>query len=74
MGDMKFLSERALRDYAYNVLKNEYGDKTINGIIHKGTMTDEEIAEFAKQMKRWQLEQLYLMINNSEFKGAINDI
>jgi hypothetical protein len=63
---IKYISERGLRDYAYKVLKNEIGNHLENGILIPGKVSDAELAEFVKQMPRWQLKQLYNMIYGSE--------
>ena len=60
------MSERALRDYAYKVLKSEDGEHEEKGVIIPAKYTDEELAEFAKAMPQWQLEQMYDMIYGSE--------
>ena len=46
MGDLKFISVRGLRDFAYEVLKSEIGTHTENGIIIPGKYTDEELRAF----------------------------
>ena len=53
------MSERALRDYAYKVLKSEYGEREEKGVIIPAKYTDAELAEFAKAMPQWQLEQMF---------------
>ena len=60
------LSERALRDYAYRVLKSEYGEKYEHGIVSPAQSSDEELAEFVKRMPRQQLDEMYRMIYGSE--------
>ena len=60
------MSERALRDYAYKVLKSEYGEHEEKGVIIPAKYTDEELAGFAQVMPQWQLEQMYDMIYGSE--------
>ena len=60
------LSERALRDYAFRVLKSEYGEKYEHGIVIPATKSKAEIAEFVKRMPRWQLDEMYKMIYGSE--------
>ena len=59
------MSERALRDYAFKVLKSEYGEREEKGVI-PAKYTDAQLAEFAKAMPQWQLEQMYDMIYGSE--------
>ncbi|MEE0504112.1 hypothetical protein [Dialister invisus] len=61
------MSDRALRDYAYRVLKSEYGERMENGILIPAKKGDEELAAFAAQMPEWQLEQMYGMM----FKGEL---
>lgn len=63
---MGYMSERALREYAYRVLKSEYGERKENGIIIPAKKSDEELAEFAAQMPQWQLEQMYGMMFEGE--------
>ena len=63
---MGHLSEKALRDYAFKVLKSEYGEKNEKGVIIPAKFTDKQLAEFAKHMPRWQVEQMYNMIYGSE--------
>ena len=60
------LSERALRDYAYRVLKGEFGEKYEHGIVIPAQSSDEELAEFVKRMPRQQLDEMYKMIYGSE--------
>lgn len=60
------MSEKALRDYAYKVLKSEYGEREEKGVIIPDKYTDEELAEFAQAMPQWQIEQMYDMIYGSE--------
>lgn len=60
------MSERALRDYAYKVLKSEYGEKIENGIVIPAKFTDAQLAEFARYMPQWQLEEMYRLIYGSE--------
>ena len=60
------LSERALRDYAYRVLKSKYGEKYEKGIVIPAKSSDEELAEFVKRMPRQQLDEMYRMIYGSE--------
>ena len=60
------MSERALRDYAFKVLKSECGEREEKGVIIPAKYTDEQLAEFAKAMPQWQLEQMYDMIYGSE--------
>ena len=61
------MSDRALRDYAYRVLKSEYGEHIKNGILIPAKKSDEELAAFAAQMPEWQLRQMYGMM----FKGEL---
>lgn len=61
------MSDRALRDYAYRVLKSEYGERMENGILIPAKKSDEELAAFAAQMPEWQLRQMYGMM----FKGEL---
>ena len=44
------MSERALRDYAFKVLKSEYGEREEKGVIIPAKYTDAQLAEFAKAM------------------------
>lgn len=60
------MSEKALRDYAYKVLKSEYGEREEKGVIIPAKHTDEELAEFAQAMPQWQIEQMYDIIYGSE--------
>lgn len=63
----RVMSDRALRDYAYRVLKSEYGERMENGILIPAQKSDEELAAFAAQMPEWQLKQMYGMM----FKGEL---
>ena len=63
----RVMSDRALRDYAYRVLKSECGEHIENGILIPAKKSDEELAAFAAQMPEWQLEQMYGMM----FKGEL---
>ena len=60
------MSEKALRDYAYKVLKSEYGEREEKGVITPAKYTDAELAKFAQVMPQWQIEQMYDMIYGSE--------
>lgn len=60
------MSERALRDYAFKVLKSECGEREEKGVIIPAKYTDAQLAEFVKAMPQWQLEQMYDMIYGSE--------
>ena len=60
------LSERALRDYAYRVLKSELGEHKENGIVIPARASKEQLAFFVAQMPRSQLEEMYQMIYGSE--------
>lgn len=60
------MSDRALRDYAYRVLKSEFGERIENGILIPAKISDEELAAFAAQMPQWQLEQMYEMMYGGE--------
>lgn len=64
MGHM--MSEKALRDYAFKVLKYEYGERIEKGVVIPAKFSDEQLARFAKTMPQWQLEQMYEMIYGSE--------
>lgn len=64
MGHM--MSEKALRDYAFKVLKSEYGERVEKGVIIPAKFSDEQLARFAKTMPQWQIEQMYEMIYGSE--------
>ncbi|MDU2971025.1 MAG: hypothetical protein E7B69_01270 [Veillonella sp.] len=64
MGHM--MSEKALRDYAFKVLKSEYGERVEKGVVIPAKFSDEQLARFAKTMPQWQLEQMYEMIYGSE--------
>lgn len=61
------MSEKALRDYAFKVLKSEYGERVEKGVIIPAKFSDEQLARFAKTMPQWQLEQMYEMIYGSEW-------
>lgn len=63
----RVMSDRALRDYAYRVLKSEYGEHVENGILILAKESDEELAAFAAQMPEWQLRQMYGMMFEGEF-------
>lgn len=73
MGDLK-PSYKALRDYAFTVLKNEVGGHYENGIWHLSQviegepMTDDKIRAFVNQMPEWQLDEMYRMIYGSEME------
>ena len=60
------MSERALRDYAFKVLKSEYGEREEKGVIIPAKYTDAKRAELAKAMTKGQLEQMYDMMDGSE--------
>lgn len=60
------MSEKALRDYAFKVLKSEYGERIEKGVVIPAKFSDEQLARFAKTMPQWQLEQMYEMIYGSE--------
>lgn len=60
------MSDRALRDYAYRVLKSEFGERMENGILIPAKKSDEELAAFAAQMPQWKLEQMYEMMYGGE--------
>lgn len=62
----RVMSDRALRDYAYRVLKSEYGEHMENGILIPAQKSDEELAAFAAQMPQWQLKQMYEMMYGGE--------
>lgn len=62
----RMMSEKALRDYAFKVLKSEYGEKVEKGVVIPAKFSDEQLARFAKTMPQWQLEQMYEMIYGSE--------
>lgn len=62
----RVMSDRALRDYAYRVLKSEYGERVEKGILIPAKKSDEELAAFAAQMPQWQLEQMYEMMYGGE--------
>lgn len=64
MGHM--MSEKALRDYAFKVLKSEYGERVEKGVVIPAKFSDEQLARFAKTIPQWQLEQMYEMIYGSE--------
>ena len=63
----RVMSDRALRDYAYRVLKSEYGEHVENGILIPAKESDEELAAFAAQMPEWQLRPMYGMMFEGEF-------
>lgn len=60
------MSEKALRDYAFKVLKSEYGERVEKSVVIPAKFSDEQLARFAKTMPQWQLEQMYEMIYGSE--------
>ena len=60
------LSERALRDYAFRVLKGVFGEHTEKGIVIPAKASDEQLAFFVSKMPRWQLDEMYKMIYGSE--------
>ena len=60
------LSERALRDYAYRVLKSVFGEHKEKGIVIPAKASDEQLAFFVSKMPRWQLDEMYKMIYGSE--------
>lgn len=62
----RMMSEKALRDYAFKVLKSEYGERVEKGVVIPAKFSDEQLARFAKSMPQWQLEQMYEMIYGSE--------
>lgn len=62
----RMMSEKALRDYAFKVLKSEYGERIEEGVVIPAKFSDEELARFAKTMPQWQIEQMYEMIYGSE--------
>lgn len=62
----RMMSEKALRDYAFKVLKSEYGEKVEKGVVIPAKFSDEQLARFAKTMPQWQIEQMYEMIYGSE--------
>ena len=62
----RMMSDRALRDYAYKVLKSEYGERVENGIVIPAKFTDKQLAEFASYMARWQLDEMYRLMYGSE--------
>lgn len=60
------MSEKALRDYAFKVLKSEYGERVEKGVVIPAKFSDEQLARFAKTMPQWQIEQMYEMIYGGE--------
>nr|DAH51677.1 MAG TPA: hypothetical protein [Caudoviricetes sp.] len=62
----RMMSEKALRDYAFKVLKSEYGERVEKGVVIPAKFSDEQLARFAKTMPQWQIEQMYEMIYGSE--------
>lgn len=68
MGYIRKISHRALRDYAFKVLKSEYGERVENGIIIPAKYSDRELAEFIGLMPDWQIEQMYKLIYGSEME------
>ena len=60
------MSDRALRDYAYKVLKSEYGEQVHNGVVIPAKYTDEQLAGFVANMSQWQLDDMYHMMYGSE--------
>lgn len=66
MGNLGYVTEKGLRDFAYRVLKGEVGSHMQNGVYVLGKYTDEQLKAFADQMPEWQLKQMYQMIYGSE--------
>ena len=62
------MSERALRDYAFRVLKSEVGEHMEDGIAIPAKYTDEQIAMMVNEMPDWQLDEMYNMIYGSEME------
>ena len=62
----RMMSEKALRDYAFKVLKSEYGERVEKGVVIPAKFSDEQLARFAKTMPQWQIGQMYEMIYGSE--------
>lgn len=62
----RMMSEKALRDYAFKVLKSEYGERVEKGVVIPAKFSDEQLARYAKTMPQWQIEQMYEMIYGSE--------
>lgn len=62
----RMMSEKALRDYAFKVLKSEYGERVEKGVVIPAKFSDEQLARFAKTMPQWQIEQMYEMIYGGE--------
>ena len=62
----RMMSEKALRDYAFKVLKSEYGERVEKGVVIPAKFSDEQLARFAKTMPQGQLAQMYEMIYGSE--------
>lgn len=60
------LSERALRDYAFRVLKSVFGEHKEKEIVIPAKASDEQLAFFVSKMPRWQLDEMYKMIYGSE--------
>lgn len=60
------MSERALRDYAFRVLKLELGEHMEDGIVIPAKCTDEQLAMMVNEMPDWQLDEMYNMIYGSE--------
>ena len=46
----RMMSEKALRNYAFKVLKSEYGEKVEKGVIIPAKFSDEQLARFAQHM------------------------
>lgn len=68
MGRIRKISQRALRDYAFKVLKSEYGERVENGVVIPARYSDRELAEFVGLMPDWQIEQMYKIIYCSEME------
>lgn len=68
MGRIRKISQRALRDYAFKVLKSEYGERVENGVVIPARYSDRELAEFVGLMPDWQIEQMYKIIYGSEME------
>ena len=49
------MSDRALRDYAYRVLKSEYGEHMENGILIPAKKSDEELQRSQRRCRSGSL-------------------
>lgn len=62
----RVMSDRALRNYAFRVVKSELGEHEEDGIIIPAKMSDEQIASFVSELPREKLDEIYGMMYGSE--------